>query len=79
MNITTATIRRLEDWAPALAGVRSYPDTANIYRLISAECPDTRDIIINFTVTMMTSLPYRILPTSRPPYAISAALSLSLP
>ncbi|CAG8885393.1 unnamed protein product, partial [Penicillium egyptiacum] len=29
-------------------GVLGYPTTANIYRLISVECPDTRDIIIRF-------------------------------
>ncbi|CAG8881167.1 unnamed protein product, partial [Penicillium egyptiacum] len=48
INITTATIRRMEDSAPAIAGVLGYPTTANIYRLISVECPDTRDIIIRF-------------------------------
>ncbi|OQE10115.1 hypothetical protein PENFLA_c092G03122 [Penicillium flavigenum] len=48
INLTTTTIRRIDDSAPAIAGVLGYPDTANIYRLISADCADTRDIIIDF-------------------------------
>ncbi|KAJ5927463.1 hypothetical protein N7516_009236 [Penicillium verrucosum] len=48
INISTAAIRRMDDSAPAIAGVISYPDTQNLYRLISPECTDTRDIIIDF-------------------------------
>ncbi|OQD80065.1 hypothetical protein PENSOL_c279G03716, partial [Penicillium solitum] len=48
INISTAAIRRMDDSAPAIAGVIGYPDTQNLYRLISPECAETRDIIIAF-------------------------------
>ena len=48
INISTAAIRRMDDSAPAIAGVIGYPNTQNLYRLISAECSATRDIIIAF-------------------------------
>ncbi|KAJ5182042.1 hypothetical protein N7449_012189 [Penicillium cf. viridicatum] len=38
----------MDDSAPAIAGVIGYPDTQNLYRLISSECIETRDIVIDF-------------------------------
>ena len=49
INISTAAIRRMDDSAPAIAGVIGYPDTQNIFRLISPECAETRDIILAFS------------------------------
>jgi hypothetical protein len=48
INLLTATIRRMDDSAPVLADVAGYPDTRNIYHLITAEFPETRDIIVEF-------------------------------
>ena len=48
INISTAAIRRIDNSAPAIAGVIGYPNTQNLYRLISTECSTTRDIIITF-------------------------------
>lgn len=48
IDISTATIRRMDDSAPAIAGVLGYPNTQNLFRLVSSDCAETRDIILNF-------------------------------
>ena len=48
INISTTAIRYIDDSAPAIVGVIGYPNTQNLYRLISAECSTTQDIIIAF-------------------------------
>jgi hypothetical protein len=77
INITTATIRRIEDSAPVIAGILGYPDTAWIYRLVSADCLDTREIIVRFYLTAKTSLGCRTLPKSLHPSAPSLAVNHS--
>ncbi|CAG8898331.1 unnamed protein product [Penicillium egyptiacum] len=37
----------MDDSAPVVAGILGYPDTASFFRLISTDCPDTRQIIID--------------------------------